>query len=188
MNAATAADLIARCRAGDSAAFGELYDLHVGKIYDFIYYKTHHRQTAEDLTSEAFLKALKGLNGFDPGRGSFSAWLYRIARNAVIDHYRARREHLNADDAWDLAAGSDAEADIDALMKMEKVREYLRRLKPGQRDVVIMRVWQEMSYREIADVIGKSEANCKMIFSRAVRELRQTMPLALLIAFMINNL
>ncbi|MFA6604290.1 MAG: RNA polymerase sigma factor [Patescibacteria group bacterium] len=180
--------LAARCRQGDAKAFGELYDLHFRKIYDFIYYKTHHRETAQDLASETFFKALKSISSFDPDRGSFSSWIYRIARNTVTDHYRTSRAHLNIDDAWDLASGSDTAADVDALMKVSAVREALQRLKPEQRDIVILRVWQELSYQEIAAALGKSEASCKMSFSRSVRELRASLPLNLLIALLLPAL
>jgi len=181
-------NLIGKCRSGDQQAFGEIYDAYVRKIHDFVYFRTHHRETAQDLTSEVFLKAVKGLDGFDPARGSISSWLYRIARNTVIDHYRTRHAEMNIDDAWDLTAGSDAGADIDALMKIDSVRGELKKLKSEQREIVIMRVWQELSYKEIADILGKSEASCKMSFSRSMKQLRANLPLAALLAFIITKL
>ncbi len=181
-------DLIRRCQRGDAEAFGGVYDLYVRKIHDFIYYRVHHRETAQDLTSETFLKAVRNIGGFDPGKGSISAWLYRIARNTVIDHYRTRHAELEIDDAWDLASGSDAGADIDALMKIDSVRSEMKKLKSEQREVVIMRVWQELSYKEIAAILGKSEANCKMIFSRSLKQLRAGLPLAAFIAFILTKI
>jgi len=188
MDTGTERDLILRCQQGDAEAFGGIYDLYVRKIHDFIYYKVHHRETAQDLTSDTFMKALGGLDRFDAGKGSISSWLYRIARNTVIDHYRTKKEYAAIDDAWDIPAGGGVEADIDALARIDRVRQQLRVLPPDQRDIVIMRVWQELSYREIAEIVGKSEDNCKMIFCRAAKKLRETMPLALFIALFINHL
>ena len=82
--------------------FGKLYDQHVKKIYEFIYFKTHHKETAEDLTSVTFMKALSNIESFDEKKASFKTWLYRIARNTVIDHYRMKRETADLEDAWDL--------------------------------------------------------------------------------------
>ncbi len=181
-------DLIVRSQSGDQEAFGVIYDAHVRKIHDFIYFRVHHRETAQDLTSETFLKAVRSISGFDPGKGSISSWLYRIARNTVIDHYRTRHAASDIADAWDLAAGSDAGADIDALMKIESVRREMKKLSGEQREVVIMRVWHELSYREIAAIMGKSEASCKMAFSRSLKQLRAGLPLAAFIALFITSI
>jgi RNA polymerase sigma-70 factor (ECF subfamily) len=180
-------ELIGLCRNGDTQAFAEIYDAYARPIFDFIFYKVHHRQTAEDLTSETFLRAVGHLDRLDPAKGRISSWLYRIARNAVTDHYRTRRPLVSADDAWDLAADDRPDVDAEVSLCLAAVREHLKRLKPEQRDVVIMRVWQQMSYAEIAGVVGKSEASCKMIFSRSMKFLRKNMPFAALIIFLTGN-
>ncbi len=174
---------------GDAEAFGAIYDLYVKRIYAFIYFKVHHRETAQDLTSDTFLKALGGLGGFDAGRGSMGPWLYRIARNTVIDHYRRRRPETALDeDAWDVSADGTLDADIDALMRLADVRAEMKKLKPAQRDIVVMRVWQQMSYAEIAAALDLNEAACRMAFSRAVKQLRQGLPLAVFITLIIPTL
>ena len=86
--------IVQSCQKGSVEDFGRLYDLYIKKIYNFIYYKTHHQETAEDLVSIVFTKALKKINTFD-NSGTFSAWLYRIARNTVIDHYRTKKLDYN---------------------------------------------------------------------------------------------
>lgn len=175
---------IKKCQAGDPEQFGVLYDKYIKKIYDFIYYKTHHRETAEDLSSRVFMKALEKIDGFDLKRGTFQAWVYRIARNTVIDHYRAAKFEANIEDVWDLSSDYDLERDLDAKTKLEKVRKYLAKLKSTERDIVIMRVWQGLSHKEIAAAIGKSEAGVKMVFSRTMGKLRREMPLALFLYFL----
>lgn len=178
--------LAERASKGDGEAFGRLYDVYIKKIYNFVYYKTHHRETAEDLTGRIFMKALENISSFSQEKGSFSSWLYKIARNTVIDHYRAAKFDTNIEDAWDISSDSDMACDTDTRLKIEDIRKFLCLLRPIERDVVIMRVWQEMSHKEISEVIGKSEDNCKVIFSRAVVSIRKQMPLAALVALLIN--
>ncbi|MDP3899821.1 MAG: RNA polymerase sigma factor [bacterium] len=179
--------IVSACQKGNIEQFGKLYDRYIRKIYDFIYYKTSHQQTAEDLTSIVFMKALEKIRTFDK-HTNFSAWLYRIARNTVIDHYRTQKFGVNIDDVWDLSSNDNLDINFDSREKLKEVKKYLGNLKSEQRDVIIMRVWQEMSYSEISAVIGKSESSCKMTFSRAIRELRQEMPLALFIMFIHINI
>lgn len=181
-------DIIANCQIGRLDDFAILYDKYVKKIYSFIFFKTQHKETAEDLVTQVFIKALENINNFNIGKGTFQAWLYQIARNKVIDHYRTMKKDIDIEDVWDLASDSDIERDIDIKNKLADVEEYLKNLKREQREIIIMRVWQGMSYREIAEALGKTEASCKMKFSRAINTLREEMPLALYIALLITKL
>jgi RNA polymerase sigma-70 factor (ECF subfamily) len=161
------------CQAGDLIRFGEIYDAYIRRIFAFIYLKTHHREIAEDLTSQTFIKALEAIGSFNRDKGAFSTWIYRIARNTVIDHYRASRPTTDIEDAWDLAA-PDAELPrtTDIAMAVDRIRPHLADLSPIQRDIVTMRLWQDLPYSDIAEALGMSEAACKMSFSRSMRSLR----------------
>lgn len=170
--------LIDASQRGDADAFGQLYDAYVKRIYTFIYYKTHHKETAEDLTSRVFFKVLKHIKRFDKDQGTFTAWIYRITRNTVIDHYRVSRTESNVDDMRDLSSSEDIERDVHVAMAAEKVQTYFRELSDDQRDVIIMRVWQGLSYREIADVMDRSEDSCRMLYSRGIKKLKDIMPLS----------
>ncbi len=171
-------ELIERCQGGDTEAFGLLYDHHVRTIYNFIYYKTHHKETAEDITSQTFFKALTHIDSVDTTR-SFLSWLYKIAHNSVLDHYRTKRHTEDIDDVYDLSTEEDTVGMIDDREEAAKVKKYLEKLTPLERDIIIMRVWQELSYKEIAEIVGKTEASCKMMYSRSLKKLRDVLPLAL---------
>jgi RNA polymerase sigma-70 factor (ECF subfamily) len=175
-------ELISKCQAGDAGAFGELYERYVDQIYSFVYYKTHHRETAQDLTSRTFVKALQGIQGLKAAEDSFRPWAYTIARNTVIDHYRTIKPTANIEDAWDLSGDDDIERDADLKERLVKVQEYIQKLEPVQRDVVLLRVWQDLSYAQIAAIVGKSPENCKVIFSRAVRKMRVDLAVLLALA------
>ncbi|MDD5109740.1 MAG: sigma-70 family RNA polymerase sigma factor [Patescibacteria group bacterium] len=173
--------IIRRIQAGDFDDFHHLYDAYARRIYLFIYYRTYHKETAEDLTSEAFLKAFRGIGSFDAAKGTFGAWLYRIARNVVIDHYRTAHPTVDMESIWDLSTDDDVAQEVDVRQDLDRVRGYLKDLKPEQRSVIIMRVWDELSYQEIADITGKSVPSLKMMFSRAIAQLRRDLPLGMLL-------
>lgn len=173
--------IIERCQKGDNDGFVYIYDAYIKKIYNFVYYKTGHRETAEDLTSKTFFNALKNLNSFSLDTENFNSWLYKIARNLVIDYYRTKKEDLNLEDYFDLSHDNEIEVEIDNKRKLEDVKKYLNNLKPEQKEIIILRTWEELSYKEIGEILGKSENSCKMMFSRTIKKLRKDIPLSLLI-------
>jgi len=172
-------EIIEQCKKGNLREFEKLYDSYFEKIYRFIYYRTGHKETAEDITSQTFIKALEKIQGFDLGRGTFSAWIYCIARNKVIDHYRTRKSELDISGVWGL--GKDPNPDIEARNRLREVENYLKKIKKEQREIILMRVWDGLSYKEIAEITGKSEANCKMIFSRSIGKLKEEIVLLLIL-------
>ncbi len=165
---------VEQCQRGDAAAFGVLYDRYLDKIYRFVYYKTYNKEVAEDLVSDVFMRALEKVNTFDMKRGSFSSWLYQIARNRVIDHYRTNRPTEDIDDMFDLGVDDRTPETLDAIDSLGAVTEYLQTLSAKQREIIILRVWEEKSYKEIAEIVGGTEDSVKMAFSRSIRALRET--------------
>jgi len=171
---------IQQCQKGNLTEFGILYDLYIKKIYNFIFYKTLHRETAEDLTSQTFFKALNKIKTYN-SKYNFSSWLYRIAQNTVIDHYRTNKITRDIEDVWDLSDKTDIPRDADAMLKVEKVKNHLKNLKGIQRDILILRLWENKSYQEIAEIVGKTETNCKMMYSRTIKKLRNNIIISLII-------
>lgn len=172
----------------DSKAFAREYDAHARRIYAFLYYRTLHRETAEDLTAQVFLKALERLESFNPSKGTFTAWIYAIARNALTDHFRARRDTVDIDDVWDLQNDDDVEADAERRLLFENVRPHLQALEPHQRELLLLRLWDGLSYAEIAEITGRTEAASKMAFSRAIAKLRKNVPALALLLLLIPPL
>jgi RNA polymerase sigma-70 factor (ECF subfamily) len=178
MNSELEHKIINDCQNGNMERFSELYDEYLDKIYRFVYYRTLHKQTAEDITQETFFKAMRSMSSVDSSK-KFSSWLYKIAYNTVIDFYRAKKVTVDINELSDLADDTDLARDIDRREAFKKVMQALEKLSDSQRDIVMMRIWDEMPYREIAEVVGKDEGNCKVIFSRALARLREVAPMAL---------
>lgn len=178
--------LVESWKQGDSSAFEELYAEYVSAIYKFVYYRTSHKQTAEDVTSEVFMKALGRIQQFDESKGTFQSWLYAIARNSVVDHYRTKKETVDIEEAHEVGENHDLGGHVDRARELEKVRAYLETLPEDQREIVMLRVWDDLSYQQIAEIVGKSEAACKMTFSRAIGKLRKEMPLAVFVMLILN--
>ena len=178
-------ELVLSAQAGDSRAFGSLYDLYFDKIYRYLHYRLQNREVSEDLASQTFLKALQKLGSFDPGKGNFSAWLYRIARNTLFDHYRTGHPAAELGAAEDISSGN-LEREVEARLKLKAVKEELERLSPEQKDIVLLRVWDGLSYKEIADILGKTEGSCQMAFSRAVVKLKEGFPAMAALLLLMN--
>lgn len=173
--------LINACKQGNLDVFDKLYRQYVGNVFDFIYYKTWHKETAEDLTSLVFMKALEHINSYNEKKSSFKTWLLRIARNTVIDHWRQKKETVDLEDAFEVASKSQVEVDFDIKEQLEKIKVELEALPDKQKEVIVMRVWQQLSYQEISEITGSSEAACKMMFSRSIKILKDRLPLSALV-------
>lgn len=158
-------------------SFGTLYDRHHQRIYRYVYLKVTHREEAEDLTHQVFLSAWQNLKTYRFQGLPFSSWLYRIARNKIIDHYRTRQTHepLERADALLVSAPENLTDRTDAALDMERIRAAIRRLPADQQDVVIMRFVSDMPYRDVAAALQKTEGAVKVIQHRALKKLREAL-------------
>lgn len=157
----------------DPEAFGQLYDVHFGRIYAYIYRKTGDRQITEDLTSETFMKALAAIYSYRQTGQPFAAWLYRIASNVVTDFYRARRATAPLDEFSPLPAhGVDPEEAALRLDDQEIIARAISSLSPDQQDVILLRFSGGLKLKEIAQVTGKTEGAVKALMFRALGGLK----------------
>jgi RNA polymerase sigma-70 factor (ECF subfamily) len=172
------AALAVRASKGESAAFGLLYDRHVDAIYRYVYYRVRDDAEAEDLTSDVFMRALKAMPRYEP-RQAFLAWLYRIARNAVIDRARRGNRQVSFEDALEHPMADqvlDPDEQILATSDNATLRGALAQLTPLQQEVIVLRFLEGYSTHEIARIVGKREGTVRGIQFRAIGALRQLIP------------
>jgi RNA polymerase sigma-70 factor (ECF subfamily) len=172
------AALAVRASKGESAAFGLLYDRHVDAIYRYVYYRVRDDAEAEDLTSDVFMRALKAMPRYEP-RQAFLAWLYRIARNAVIDRARRGNRQVSFEDALEHPMADkvlDPDEQILATSDNATLRGALAQLTPLQQEVIVLRFLEGYSTHEIARIVGKREGTIRGIQFRAIGALRQLIP------------
>jgi len=155
--------------------FKKIYDDYSDRIYKFIYYKTYNREVAEDITSATFIKAIEKQDSYSKDKGHMGSWLFTIARNLTIDHFRKVKNHMDINDVWDLSTMEDVAVDVENKALLEELKVFLGDLKTAQREVIIMRIWMDMPYKEIARVMEKSESSLKMMFGRTIKILKNQM-------------
>ena len=163
---------VQRARGGDRAALDKLVRKYYAPIYNYIYRRTMHRETAEDLTQETFLKMTKSLGRFIPV-AQFSTFLYRLAHNTVVDFYRAGGRDLLPEEAEEERAGPAEET----LYVEEKVlvEELLDGLPQEQRECLILHYFQQLKYREIAKILQIPVNTVKTRVRRGLENCRKRM-------------
>lgn len=168
--------LILKAKEGKEEAFGQLYDKYMPAIYRFVFLKVGGQKAqAEDICHEVFLNAWQNIKNFRFQGYPFSSWLYRIAANAVIDYYRTRKINLNIDTVPEEAVVENASLseNFDKQLDLQTVRLCLKKLEPSYQDVLIMKFVEELSNKEIAVALEKSEGAIRVIQHRAIKQLKK---------------
>jgi RNA polymerase sigma-70 factor (ECF subfamily) len=174
--------IVAAAQAGDAAAFAQLYDRYVDLVFRYIYFRIGDRPTAEDFTSETFLRALRRIGslaniGRDPG-----AWFVTIARNIVLDHVKSSRYRLEitTDEMSDIERSSDESAGPENAAVNRLTNETLlasvKELGSEQQECIVLRFLHGLSVAETAAAMGKNEGAIKALQHRAVRRLATLVP------------
>lgn len=170
--------LVYRAIEKDQEAFGELYDRHVVRVYRHIYYMVGNAAEAEDLTAQTFLRAWEAIGRYQVRGAPFVSWLLRIAHNLGVSHLRSKRESSQLHDGIvDEKPRIDPESSYVQTAEEEMVREAILRLREEQRQVIILRFIEDLDYKEVAEIIGKSVAAIRVIQHRALNSLRKQMKL-----------
>jgi len=168
--------LIAGSLAGDDQAFGKLYDKYIDEIYRFILMRVRSNEEAQDLTNEVFLKIWQYISTNDSDIDNVRAFLYRMARNIVIDGYRkSGKEVLALDDDMieSLPDESiDLEGEIEKEDELKSVLSVVDKLPDHQRELILMKYVQDLSVKEIAQVLEKSRGAVRVSLHRAVKKLK----------------
>ena len=168
--------LVQRAKRGEPEAFEQLYEAYFDKIYRYIALKVGDRADAEDMTQQVFLKALESIGSFRWRGVPFSAWLFRIAHNQVVDHYRKKSKErtLPLDEARLVAApNADPVVLTERKFRMEQLAVASQQLSDAQREVVSLRFAGGLSVAETAMAMGKSEGAVKVMQHEALAKLRR---------------
>jgi RNA polymerase sigma-70 factor (ECF subfamily) len=159
----------------DPRAFEALYRKYVAQVYNFALYELRDRHAAEDLTAQVFLRALDGLPGFreqsEPPGSSFRVWLFQICRNALSNERRRVRRHPEAplDLALEVRSNDDVQAEALDREQLDQAWQQIEALPTERRQALVLRFVEEMSTREIGEVLGRSEGATRVLIHRALR-------------------
>ena len=170
----TERELVLQATAHNHAAFARLYDQYVDKIHRYIYYRVSSSSDAEDLTSQVFLKAWQAIGNYKWTDRPFAAWLYRIAHNLIVDHFRMHRDIVSLEDIVALEEPGPSPQDIvESRISAESLRRALRRLTADQQQVIILRVLEGYGTAEVAAIMDKQEGAVRTLQHRAMVALKQ---------------
>jgi RNA polymerase sigma-70 factor, ECF subfamily len=169
-------EIVRKAIEGDTVAFGQLYTNHITPIFRFVYFRVNNRADAEDLTQTVFLKAWNALPKFQEKGGSFLSWLYKIARNTVIDHWKKKKEVSVSDPATMFGLVEDpTESPAESLDKsnfIDRIRKSIKNLSDDQQEIIVLKFIEELTNKEISDLTGKSEDAIRALQYRGLRGLR----------------
>lgn len=174
MSVSTDENLVREAINGNQEAFALLYDKHFNKIYRYVYLKVNKRTEAEDLTQDVFLKALGAISSYKWRQVPFSAWLFRIAHNEVIDYYRkqGKKEFVQLDNNV-TETKDDPVSLAEASFEKGELMAALQKLSPAQREVITLRFASELSIAEVAKTLGKREGTIKALQFNGTAALRK---------------
>ncbi len=168
--------LLELARDYDQGALGELYDAHAPQIYAYLYRCVQNTHTAEDITSEVFLRLLQALRSRQHWHTSLRGWLYRVAHNLVVDHFR--RQSAGSQDVLDEdipADGHDVVEAVSERLSRCQLRQAVGKLTADQQHILVLRFGQRLSTQEVAAATGKSVSAVEALQHRALAALRRIM-------------
>ncbi len=162
----------------DTDAYAELYDLYVKRIYRFVFFKVGSHENAEDVTSEVFLKAWQYLIGGTESVSdikSFSGLLYRIARNTIIDFYRARasKNEVPINEDTDISDSGSWYGQLGDKIETEKIIQTIKKLKQEYQEVLTLKYVDELEVKEICEITGKGQVAVRVTLHRALKKLKE---------------
>jgi RNA polymerase sigma-70 factor, ECF subfamily len=166
--------LVAEAQNGDTWAFGMIFDHYHEAVYRFIASRVQRPSDAEDLTQHVFVKALEALPRYESRGVPFGGWLFRLARNAVIDHVRTHHDHAELDAVIGWAHGDSGPDEIAVVrQELDAVGSALESLTDEQREAISLRFFAGLSARETAEAMGKQEGTVRGLQFRAIAALRR---------------
>ncbi|HSL46183.1 MAG TPA: sigma-70 family RNA polymerase sigma factor [Anaerolineales bacterium] len=168
--------LVERAKAGDPQAFTRLYDAYVERVSRYIYFRVSDERDIEDLVSQVFLKAWENLDRYQPGGSPLIAWLYTIARNLVIDHYRTKKNVMPLEEAITFPSDMEMPDDIaQTRFDLEAMRDGLQALNADQQQALILKYIAGLPNDSIAKIMNKQEGTVRGLQMRGLQTLAKYM-------------
>jgi len=168
-------EIVKAAKQGDERAFSRLYEYYISPIFRFIYFRVKDYTEAEDLTQIVFLRAWDALPNYLQKKTPFSSWLYTIAKNAIIDYWRKKKDWQISDLTQETI--KDDKRPVDDLIEEEEdfrtLRDAIGLLTEDQQEVIILKFIEGLSNKEIAKIIGKKEEAIRQLQSRAIKALKE---------------
>jgi RNA polymerase sigma-70 factor, ECF subfamily len=167
--------LVERAQGGDREALEELYLLHFDRIYSYLHLSVGNRHDAEDLTTQTFLRMLEAIGRFRWQSVPFSAWLFRIAHNLAMDHFRARRRVQTEEEVPELPGAEESSAEDQAFDSLGRagMLQLIEGLSAEQRQVLTLKFLFGFANAEVAGILGKTEGAVKSLQHRALASLQK---------------
>jgi RNA polymerase sigma-70 factor, ECF subfamily len=167
--------LVERAQKGDRGALEELYLIHFDRIYSYLHVSVGNRHDAEDLTTQTFLKMLEAIGRFRFQSAPFSAWLFRIAHNLAMDHFRAARRWQPEEEVPEQPGEEEPSAEAQALQSIgrQSMLELIDDLSPEQQQVLTLKFVFNFPNADVATILGKTEGAVKSLQHRALVSLQK---------------
>src|ERR687886_107573 len=167
--------LVERAQGGDRGALEELYLLHFDRIYSYLHVSVGNKHDAEDLTTQTFLKMLESIGRFRWQSAPFSAWLFRIAHNLSMDHFRARRRWQPEEDVPEIPGSEEPSAELEAMQSIgrQSMLELIEKLSPEQQQVLTLKFVFNFPNADVAKILDKTEGAIKSLQHRALVSLQK---------------
>lgn len=166
-------EVITQAQQGEKETLSELYKRFHQPVFRYLYYRVGDQQTAEDLTADVFLRMLRSVKLYRWQGAPFESWLFQIARNLAIDHYRRKRTHDTLGD--DLPDPQVVDQTVERRLTSDRLVRALYKLNEPQKDVILLRFINQMPIAQVARVLQRSEDSIKGLQRRALLALRQAL-------------
>ncbi len=168
--------LVLEVQSGNEDAFRELFDLLFPRVYRYVSYKID-RQDVDDLVSDIFLRLWAKIGEYHKGTSRFEAWVFTIAYRMIIDYYRKQKDLISLDEVeYELSGDESQEISVGTKLSEEHLRAVVEQLPHKYAQPIMLRFFAELEYVEIADVLGLTEGNVRILLFRGLRKLRDILP------------
>lgn len=169
--------LISLVVKGDKVAAGELVNFYYKDIYIYVFNQTRDRELSKDLTQEIFISVLKSITNYEGKKSSFKNWVYKIASNKIVDYYRSKYYRyttiVEEIDIYDFRAAHNVEYDFEIKEVVEEVMNVVNRLSSNIQEIFRLKVFGEMTFREISNLLDISESTVKTRYYSSVRQIKK---------------